>query len=151
VLSNFTHTKKEGGFKGLHDRVGRPGTVDAGIIDAGKHEDSDLTIAEIGFENEFGTDIIPERSFIRSTVQGKKRNIIELRKKLFKKILKGYIEIDKALALLGELLSDEIRKKIVAIREPPNAPRTLEEKYPKTNPLINTSQLKNSITYKVNR
>ena len=63
--SKFKHTKNNGGVEALIERVKTPGTVDVGIIDAGVHPSGDITVAGIGFAHEFGTETLPERSFIR--------------------------------------------------------------------------------------
>jgi hypothetical protein len=179
--------KVNGGVEGVRKRIGKPGTVDVGIIDAGIHGGSDLTVAAIGFVHEFGATInhpggtpyvivpkigaifvekghpspdgitqphrivIPERSFMRSTLREKRAEIIKRQKFLWSKVQRGVIDRDKALGLLGETVSDMIRRKIVALKTPPNAPATIRAKRGKANPLIDTAQLKNSITYKVNR
>lgn len=140
-----------GGGELLLKRVRTPGTVDVGIIDAGEHDSGDITVAGVGFANEFGTEKIPERSFIRSTTREKKKEIVALQEKILIKIQNGSMTTDEGLGLIGEMVADLIRQKIVDIREPPNAPSTLAAKAPKTNPLINTGQLKLSITYEVNR
>ena len=150
-MSKVKRIKKNGGIEGVKKRVKHPGTVSVGIIDAGTHVDGDLTVASIGFINEFGTSKIPERSFMRSTTKENKAKIISLQKKLLKQIVLGAMSHDKALSLIGEFVSDLMRQKIVKLRTPENAPATLRAKAPKTNPLINTGQLKNSITYEVNR
>ena len=147
---SFKRVKHKGGIKGLIKRVKTPGIVDIGIIDAGNHVDGDLTVASIGFINEFGTETIPERSFIRSTIHDKKKEVIALQKKLLKKISDGSMKVEAALGLLGEFMTDEITKKIVAISDPPNKPATIKAKG-SSNPLVDTGQLKNSITYEVNR
>lgn len=147
---SFKRIKKNGGIQGIKKRIKTPGTVDIGIIDAGEHKSGDITVAGIGFIHEFGTDTIRERSFIRSILQGKKKEIISLQKKSLKSILNGNIKIEKALGLIGEFTADEIRKKIVAIRTPPNTAETIKKKG-SSNPLIDTAQLKNSIIYEVNR
>lgn len=136
------------------------GSVDVGIIDSGKHsEGSDYTVAQIGLVHEFGAIVklhggkkilIPERSFMRSTLEENRSNLREKSKKAVRLIQKGQIDANTALALLGEFFADEISKKIVDIRSPPNAPATIKRKG-FDNPLIETGQLKNSITYKVNR
>jgi len=149
MSSKFTRKKNKGGLKALVKRVKTPGTVDVGIIDAGKYLDGDITVAGIGFAHEFGTATLPERSFMRSTTKENKAKIISLQKKLLKQISNGTIEIDKALGLVGELVSDLIRRKIVNIKSPPNTPETISAKG-SSNPLIDTSQMKNSITYEVN-
>lgn len=152
MSSKLIHKKTNGGVKALHTRTKEPGTVDVGIIDAGQHEDSDYTVASIGFVHEFGSDdgIIPERSFIRSTTQGKKKQIIALQKKLLKKIVNGEMKVDKALGLVGEFVAAEMKQKIIDLKDPPNKQATIDAKG-SSNPLIASSQLKNSITYEVNR
>lgn len=147
---SFKRIKHKGGIEALMKRVKTPGTVDVGIIDAGEHPSGDITVAGIGFSHEFGTATIPERSFMRTTIKDKKKNIIALQKKLLKKIGKGEISVVNALGLIGEFTSDEIRKKIVSISSPPNSPATITKKG-SSNPLVDTGQLKNSITYEVNR
>lgn len=94
---------------------------------------------------------IPERSFMRSTIKEKKAELVRLQVRLWKKIINGVMGEEKGLGLLGEFLADKIKRKIVAIKEPPNAPATLRKKAPRSNPLIDTGQLKNSITYEVNK
>lgn len=138
------------GTKGIKKRFKKGKTVDVGIIDAGKKTGVDATVAEIGFYNEFGTSKIPERSFIRSTLLDKKKEIKGFTKKLFSKVLKGEITTEKGLGLIGIFVADEIKKKIVAIKTPENKPETIMRKG-SSNPLIDTGQLKNSIIHKVNK
>ena len=149
--NSLKRTKKNGGISTLKKRVKTPGTVDVGIIDAGVHPSGDITVAGIGFVHEFGSEKagIPERSFIRSTLADKKKDIISLQKKLLKKISAG-MKVEIALGLVGEFIKDEITKKIVAIKTPPNTAQTIARKG-SSNPLIDTGQLKNSITFEVNR
>lgn len=150
MSSKFKRNKINGGVEALKKRIKTPGTVDVGIIDAGKHPSGDITIAGIGFVHEFGSATIPERSFIRSTTQGRKKDIISLQKKLLKKISNGEMEVEKGLGLVGEFMAAAIKEKIVAINSPPNSPATIAKKG-SSNPLIDTGQLKNSIIYKVNK
>lgn len=140
------------GIKALLRRVKNPGMVDVGIIEAKGHNGSDLNTAEIGYVHEFGSpkNNIPERSFIRSTVHGSgQKEVVALSRRLLKKIVDGTMEQKKALGLLGALGADLISQKIVSIRNPPNKPSTLRGKKPRTNPLVDTGQLKNSITWRV--
>lgn len=127
-------------------------TVDVGIIDAGEHSSGDVTVAQVGIINEYGgpDNNPPERSFMRSTLHEQRRAIITMKKILLIKIQRGEIIVEKALALLGEFVADAIKQKIVDLKEPPNDPATIRAKG-SSNPLIDTSQLKNSITYEVNR
>lgn len=137
------------GIKSVMNKYKKLGSVDVGIIDAGQHDDSDLTVATIGYIQEFGTEHIPERSFIRSTIKEKRKEIIALQKKLLIKIRKGELDNKKALQLLGEFTADLMKQKIVSLKSPPNTEQTIKRKG-SSNPLVDTGQLKNSITYEVN-
>lgn len=184
MSSSFKREKRKGGLAALAKRLKFKGVVDVGIIDAGKHSGSDLTVASIGLVHEFGATIdhpggtpfrynydgqviflkkgdsravnmtephkiiIPERSFIRSTLKEKRKEIIARQIKLLKKIAKGELTEQKALGLLGEFVSDLIKQKIKSLKSPPNAPITIKRKG-SSNPLIDEGQLANSITYKV--
>jgi len=149
MSSKLTRQKNRGGVEALKKRVKISGTVDVGIIDAGLHSSGDITVAGIGFAHEFGVGV-PERSFMRSTIQTGKKDIIALQKKLLGQIQTGQTDVVKALGLVGEVFADLIRQKIVSIRTPPNSPQTIVAKG-SSNPLIDTGQMKNSITYEVNR
>lgn len=142
--------KVNGGVAGLKSRVKTPGTVDVGIIDAGMHQSGVANIAQIGMWNEYGTTRIPERSFIRSTLVNKKNEIINLQSNLLSNISSGKMSTSQALGLLGEFLAGEIKTKIVALKSPPNKPTTIKAKG-RSNPLVDTGQLLNSITYEVNK
>jgi hypothetical protein len=150
--------KKTGdGLLAYQKRIKKPGTVDVGVIDAGEHEDSEVTVAQIATWNEFGTETeeglvhVPERSFMRSTIREKKKDIIALQKRLLVQIRMGKFTVDQALGILGEFAADKIRRKIVDLKIPPNAAQTIAKKG-SSNPLIGiTTQLKNSITYEVNK
>lgn len=150
MSSKFKRVKKNGGIEAVLKRVKIPGTVDTGIIDAGKHVTGDITVAGIGYAHEYGTATLPERSFMRSTIKEKKKDIIALQKKLLKQIINGKMKVETGLGLLGEFMADTIRQKIVSISSPPNTQATIDAKG-SSNPLIDTGQLKNSITYEVNR
>ncbi len=151
--SQFKRKKHKGGIEGVMKRVKADGTVDVGIIDAGVHDDSPLTVASIGYINEYGTDDgrIPERPFFRSTLKEEKSNVIKLQKKQLGLIMIGRTTTENALAVIGTFMRDKIAEKIVSLKSPANAPGTLAAKAPRTNPLIDTGQLHTSITYGVNR
>jgi len=70
--------------------------------------------------------------------------------KPLKQIVNGTMKVETALGLVGEVMADAITQKIITLRTPPNAPYTIKAKG-SSNPLVDTGQLKNSITYEVNR
>jgi len=138
------------GVKVIKGRLKNPGKVAVGIIDAGKHAESDMTVASIGYVHEFGSSDgrIPERSFMRSTVKEKRKEVNALNRKLLIAVQTGKYSFSKALGILGSFVADAISRKIVTLKQPPNALSTILAKG-SSNPLVDTGQLKNSITWKV--
>ena len=94
--------------------------------------------------------VIPERSFMRSTLKEKKKEIIALQKKMLVQIRKGEMTVEQALGLIGEFTADAMSQKLVQLKDPPNTAATIKRKG-SNNPLVDTGQTKNSITYEVNR
>jgi hypothetical protein len=150
-LSRFKGTVKRDGpeeLKKLSARA-KKGTalVEVGVISDETYEDG-LTVVEVAVWNEFGTKHIPERPFIRSTVKQQKAPLKAFSGKLLQKILDGKLTREKALGLLGQKVSGEIKETITSLRTPPNAPSTVEAKK-SSNPLIDTGELRQSITFEV--
>lgn len=119
-------------------------SVDVGIL-GGKELEGTFTVAEMAAVHEFGTKragrsrnvVIPERSFLRSTYDEKKQVYRRILKSLYGDVLQGTKTVEQALALFGERVVGDIKKKITAIKEPPNAPSTIAGKG-FDNPLIHT-------------
>jgi len=112
----------------------------------------DFGLVEYATANEFGTEAngghVPERSFIRSTMD-------EMDGKLKKEmadekinIIIGKTSIAKALGTFGEKITSAIKKKITDIQDPPNAPSTVKRKG-SDNPLIDTGRMRQSIAWKI--
>ena len=113
----------------------------------GIHPNSEgMTIPEVGAVNEFGGGNVPERSFIRSTIRENVKKYSEVRKELLAKIITGNMTLDKAVNILGTMVKSDIQKMITDLKDPPNAPRTVEEKG-SSNPLIDTGLLRKSIQW----
>lgn len=108
------------------------------------------SIGQVGFWNEFGTENIPERSFMRSTVDENKASLDRETLKMKNDILSGRRTVDNALSRVGFRIQELIRGKIEALRTPPNAPATIKGK-PETgdNPLIDSRLMKRSVNYEV--
>lgn len=139
---------KNGSISKISKTMKKTGYVEVGVINPTKHKDSELTTAQVAAYNEFGTDKIPERSFLRSTMKDQRKQISALSKDILKKIVNGKITPRTGLGILGEVLQNEVKKKIVDIDTPPNAPATIAHKE-SSNPLIDKGQLRNSILYEV--
>ena len=105
-----------------------------------------VTVAQI---NEFGVGV-PERPFIRGTVDARKKDIHREQRRLALGILDGKLNTTRALNLLGIFVKAQMRDYIVAHIPPPNAPTTIAKKGSAT-PLIDTGHMMNAIDHEVRK
>jgi hypothetical protein len=129
LAENFSDPKKVG-----QDSKGRP-----------------ATLGEVAVWNEFGTSDgrVPERSFIRHPYDHKRAEWIRRTNTLRKRLMAGEIDTEKALGLMGEMIQQAFKDRILSNIQPANAPRTIEGKIRDGNvgdkTLINFGQLLGSI------
>lgn len=108
---------------------------------------TDLTVAQVATFHEFGTEFIPERSFIRSTVSENRAQINSFIESLKPGILMG--NSLKALATVGEFVQTLIKKKIQTGGDwAPLKSSTIRAKG-SSKALVDTGQMLNSIRYVV--
>ena len=105
--------------------------------------------------NEFGVHgKIPERSFLRSTVDENVDEYSDLLGDAVDELVKpgsaGFLtrilSFKTKLSRVGLKAVGDIQRKIVEIKDPPNSPRTIALKRGKANPLIDTGRMRQSIT-----
>ncbi|AUR89467.1 neck protein [Vibrio phage 1.123.O._10N.286.48.F3] len=114
---------------------------------AGKHEGSDLTVAQVAAYNEFGTERIPERAAIRTSMRENKVENLLMIARIIKKISSGKGGNHRqAMGKVGMKVQNDIQRKIVELKTPPNAQSTIDRKK-SSNPLVDTGQLVNSIRW----
>jgi hypothetical protein len=133
-----------------HVRVGVFGAEAARDHDGIQNVDV-ATINEFGvtFTHPNGAEItIPERSFIRGTVDVARRKISHMRRMLQDKVLTGALTQHQALEQLGLFVRGLIQARISAGIPPPNQPATIARKG-SAKPLIDTGQLRTSIQSEV--
>jgi hypothetical protein len=115
-------------------------------ITVGIHSDEDSRNLEVGTYNEFGTNTIPERSFIRAWVDSERAEILSDIKKAMLSVVKGTPE-DVALRRLAALWVGRVQKRMAGL-PPPNALSTVAAKGSNVT-LIDTGELRGSIASKV--
>lgn len=146
--------KRFGEMNDLHIVVGVPKGAKA-------RDDDEATMAQVAFYNEFGVKkpgkgSIPERSFLRATVDENSRKYTKMYEKLMGAVLEGKIDVKRAMGLLGEMAKADVQKKIRSGVPPVNASSTIRQKG-STKTLIGGNkatgyvggQLYQSITYEV--
>lgn len=104
----------------------------------------------IAAANEFGTSDghVPERSFIRSTIDEKNKQYLDVLTKVTRNALDGKELAIKGLTRLGLRAVGDIQRKITKLKDPPNEPSTIKKKG-SSNPLIDTGRLRQSIDFEV--
>lgn len=130
----------------------RKAYVKAGLLGGDKdyRPGEAITNVQLGLVHEFGTDHVPERSWIRSTFEEKRAEYVELLKKLLVPVYEGKWGITRALGIVGARMASDQKKavKTGAGIPPPNAPSTIEAKG-SSRPLVDTSAMINSVTWEV--
>jgi len=124
--------------------------VAVGILGAAatQTEKGGASLLEVGTWNEFGTETIPARSFIRATLDQEETAAKDLIVKLTQAVIKGKMTKAQALQLLGVWAQGRVQARIASSIPPPNAPSTIRQKGSSTT-LINTGQLRSAISYEV--
>lgn len=114
------------------------------------HDDDALTILEVASMHEFGTDTIPQRSFLRAWFDEHLERAREALRRLLVQALEGKITPEQAVERFGLWVKGEIQKRIAQGIPPPLAESTIEKKGSSV-PLVDTGQLRSSITFKVEK
>lgn len=95
-------------------------------ISVGVHDNPEIVARAIA--NEYGTDRIPERSFLRSTFDQEGFNIAARRSAAIRRIVEEGSSVREELRSIGAYLRDRIVAKINSGVPPPNAPSTIRRK-----------------------
>lgn len=106
------------------------------------------TVVEVATWQEFGTKYIPARSFLRAYVDENSARLRQMMFVLMQSVIKGSRTKEQAVNILGQKMVGEIQARISARIPPPLAASTIKRKKSDV-PLIDTGQLRASITYRV--
>lgn len=112
--------------------------------------DQSVTLVEVACANEFGTDRVPARSFIRDWYDEALPTIREKLRNLMIEVVRGNRTRDQALELLAQWCVGSIQARIAAGIAPANADSTIARKGSST-PLIDTGQLRSAISYRIDQ
>lgn len=101
-------------------------------------------IAEYAAYNEFGTENIPERSFMRTAFDENLPQLKEDMDKRYAEVQAGTMTVRQALMNVGLKHADVIKDKIDTNIPPPNSPVTIARKG-SSKTLIDSASMKNSV------
>lgn len=96
--------------------------------------------------NHFGTRNIPERPFLSNAMNDNRSKYIAALNRSAFKILSGETTVGEVTLKLGILAQGDVQTEIVNLSDPANAPATIKKKG-SSNPLIDTGEMKNSVTF----
>jgi hypothetical protein len=142
------------GYQQLVKRVfafSRP-TISVGILEEdgnAPHGKGDVTIIEVAVWQEFGTENIPARSFIRAWFDENEDKLREELKTLMVEVVKGTRTKEQILELLGQRAVGQIQARMAESIPPPNAPSTVARKRGSTTTLIDTGVMRSAVSYRV--
>lgn len=117
--------------------------------DGSKQYEDGQTVADIANVHEFGLGHVPQRSFIRAYFDGNEVKLKENVVKLLESVVAGKRTKEQVLEILGARIVGEIQQRISKGISPPLKKQTIDRKG-SSKPLIDTGQLRASITYDVN-
>ena len=108
--------------------------------------------------NEFGTrggasgggwgGPIPERPFMRNAMRNNSKKYIEAMRSSAAKLIEGKTTLRTVMQKLGIVASGDIQKEITTLTTPANSPVTIALKG-SSKPLIDTGEMRASVTFKV--
>lgn len=133
--------------KQLAELAGTPVSVLVGV-----HGERDSEMVVIAAANEYGTTHsgtgpghnVPERSYLRSTVDQGAGEILDDLERAVDRTLAGG-DLDQQLGLVGEKWVGRVKTTIKELDTPANAASTIAAKRGTDNPLIDQGRLRNSI------
>jgi len=117
--------------------------AEVGIMEDAKYPDGQQ-VAQIAFDNEYGTEKVPSRPALRNAI----RNNIDELKRMASLLMAKHGDAETVLSLLCGHMINEFREEIIAFDDPQNADYTIEKKG-FDNPLIETRQFLRSFAYEV--
>jgi hypothetical protein len=134
----------------------KPGEVAVGFPSG--ETDSDIIMKAIW--NEFGTrggrsgggwgGPIPERPFLRNALRSNRDKYRAAMRKAAKALLAGDAKTLVVLRKLGLMAMNDVKAEITSMTSPPNSDATIKLKG-SSKPLSDTGEMRNSVTYKVQK
>ena len=111
----------------------------------GKKKIGGIEIAKNALIQEYGTDKIPPRPFMRRTIEKHQKEWIKFLNENFDAELNNNVTLEQIMRKIGAIMAGDMKKTIGENLPPPNAPETIKRKGGRTHTLEDTLLMKNSI------
>lgn len=132
-------------FTSVNDSSG--GLASVGESDSVVLIDPNVTVLDAAIWNEFGTETIPERSFVRAAFDKNRAKYEKTTKVLLGRIYESKVSVERALDILGLMIENDIKSMIRNGSFEPLSIVTITKKG-SDKPLIDTAQMINSVRFK---
>jgi len=144
-------------FRQLLKDLNKNVNVRVGVLGEGIEREGQINNAELAAIHEFGTQDgrIPERSFMRSTMDKNRDEYIHELKHFLTETIDGKMTIERAFGLVGAKIASDIKGAVTegAPIPPPNVPSVVARKQRHgdgaVRTLVDTGRMVNSITWEV--
>lgn len=120
-------------------------TLNVGFINGATYPEDGMSVAQVAFDNEFGTSEIPSRPFFRTMIA---KESPTWGKKITGAIKYTNFNLDQSMGMLGLDIEGALRQSIINTNSPPNSAKTIAKKG-FNKPLIDSGLMIKSITNEV--
>ena len=139
--------------RGLNEIMGSLGDLDRTFVKVGIQSDAGNdregnSILDIAIKNEFGDDTTPSRPFMRYTFDRRQNDIAKVIERKYGQVLDLKIDANTALNQIGSEYTNFVTNTFTNNNFEPNAPSTIRQKG-SSMPLIDTGQMRQSVTWKI--
>jgi hypothetical protein len=136
---------RDNGYKATLEAIEKSKRVGIAV---GIHAEAGGEVLEKAEANEFGTETAPARPFVSGWADENREEAIAKMRAALEASIKARKDPHQRFEQLALLFAGQIQQRIAGGIEPPNAPATIARKGSST-PLIDTGQLRSSVTGKV--
>lgn len=155
---SVTITDRDNGWRAMleraHELAKKGPLVKVGILDdapkdvAPGSSPSAYTLVEVAAVHEFGSEHVPQRSFLRATIDSKGAELKRLLNVVATNAFQGKTTLKQGLGQVGAKAAAWVQRAIAQGVPPPLAESTIARKG-SSKPLIDTGQLRSAITHRV--
>lgn len=85
-------------------------------------------VAQVAFWLEYGTETIPERPFLRSTIAINRKKYFSLNRKIIAKVLRKEVALEIGLKKFALIAQEDVKDAVHNWQAPPNADSTIKQK-----------------------
>ncbi len=119
-------------------------TIGIHAAEAGSSHGDGMTIGDIGSIHEFGTQTVPQRSFVRSWFDERQAFIADTLRTQLQAVIAGKRPIEQAAERIALAFEGDVKRRIAQNIPPPLAPATIARKGSSV-ALIDTGALRNAV------